>query len=267
MLRSGVAWVRQLAGGSACSDGTTSASAQKYAAPAPAAAPAVALTASVPGGHLHHGSKAARRQEVGAHGVGDVACALRLDGMSTAARAHPNGAIGVATVKGASSITIDKEANASPTASQVTSTEATCTPTEEGDAFDSSSLTPRFAALDAVVARLSEQGEHQQRTPGSPTSADTWSRSSNRSSSEGSRRRRKKPPIGLPPCSIVDGLSPSMVQRYQAGGAQDAHSWCSAPVCAPLPKTGSAAQVMVDDSRALDTQRRAEWVEDSGLSV
>ena len=267
MLRSGVAWVRQLAGGSACSDGTTSANAQKYAAPAPAAAPAVALTASVPGGHLHHGSKAARRQEVGAHGVGDVTCALRLDGMSTAARAHPDGAIGVATVKGASSITIDKEANASPTASQVTSTEATCTPTEEGDAFDSSSLTPRFAALDAVVARLSEQGEHQQRTPGSPTSADTWSRSSNRSSSEGSRRRRKKPPHGLPPCSIVDGLSPSMLPPSRAGGAQHVQSWCSAPVCAPLPKSGGAGQGMVDDSRAFETQRRAEWVQDSGLSV
>ena len=199
---------------------------------------------------------------------GANACAWLLDDFSTVARARGEGRY-VDSID-ARNLGVAKDANSSPAGTEAGETTATdesmlaeADDGEEGGE-EEEALAPRPAAIDEVAAALGEVPER----PGSP-GAESSSRSSNRSSSEGSRRRRKKPPQGLPPTCLVDGVSAMMPRRPQ-GSSRHMQSWCSAPVCAPLRGDGPGAAALPMpsvESRALETERRAEWVQDAAMAV
>mmetsp|Transcript_39836 Transcript_39836/g.79667 ORF Transcript_39836/g.79667 Transcript_39836/m.79667 type:complete len:291 (-) Transcript_39836:227-1099(-) len=86
--------------------------------------------------------------------------------------------------------------------------------------------------------------------------SSTCSESSASSSSVGSRGdrgaqqiRRRKPPPGLPPASP---------DRRQI------QSWCSVPICSPLPDRQANNTA---GNRALENERRVEWLQDSVCRV
>jgi len=191
-------------------------------------------------------------------------------------------------------ITLDKGPQASPTSSDNTATEDSSIATEaegcEGDdtcrdaamenAGPNGLPVPRLVMLDAVSAQLTDEARDS-----------SWQSASTRSSQQSTGRPRKKPPQGLPPSCMIDvtptmptftkkppqGLPPSCMidvtptmpmfpprPASRRNSEAQLPSW-SSPVFTPGSRRSSEA--ISADELALETQRRAEWVQDSALAV
>lgn len=204
-----------------------------------------------------------------------AACAWLFDSTAmSVARARGEGRvvehIVVQTPRPSADIVFEKDITASPTASDVTGTEESVTTEFDGECDDVSRtiiepvcLPPRCAALSSSAAGAALLG-----SPGSSRSGfSNRGSSSSASAGEGdsSRRRlRKKPPTGLPPTSLVDGVSALPVPYQGSNSAVHMQSWCSAPVRTRLSSAGADSTT---SSASFDMQRRADWVQDAGLSV
>ena len=160
-------------------------------------------------------------------------------------------------------ILFDKQTYESTTASE--ESVATGTDMSAGDAED-----PRHAMLEHVVERLEETSaqiaELEQRleaaseqTPTgfcSPSSHHDSNVSGHSSSATSSGRKgRRRPPQGLPPTCLVEGVTPVAWRGCQFRG--DLHMGA-----APASGFGTTAA-----QRASDARHRAEWVEDSALTI
>ena len=261
MVRSAFDWVRRPLGWVTFGDDSDQACA---CAPPPAAAIAAPPAAADPMPDVSEVG-------AGAAGKGASACAWLLDDISSIARARGEGRVFDIHVEAqkAASITFDKEPNSSPTESDFTTTEESIATDGDGDSIASAPapLPPRNATLDAVAARLAAEVSVT-----APAACPPWSPTSHRSSlselsEEGSgsgsgrnSRRRKKPPSGLPPTCLVGDNLPMVAQPVRRASQQHLQSWCSAPVLTPLNDERPAI-------RAAETQRRADWVEDSVFAV
>jgi len=171
-------------------------------------------------------------------------------------------------------ITLDKESHASPTSSDNTATEDSSNTTEadgcgdEGDdtcrdaAMAAAPAAARLAGLDTVAAQLASESRD----------ASWQSAQSTRtcSSDNSTGRRRKKPPQGLPPSCLVDvpSMCPPPPPPAAAVDRQPPHlqSWRS-PLFGRRSSRSHRSSTVSADEHALDTQRRAEWVQDSALAV
>lgn len=271
----------------ASSDGTNSEESAPLSVPAPAAA-AQTAPAAAPG--ATSGSKSS----------GGGLCSWLFDSSAiSVARARGEGrfdenvTLHPPKMMTSEAIALEKESNTSPTASEVTSegqaTEGSVIVDADADAdtFEDArdeedaivahvvdALPPRVAALEIVAAELAAERSSSSSighlpSPGAVSSEISERSYRSTSSGEGGdssrRRSRKKPPMGLPPTCLVDGVSafPMLPPQPQHLGASNRHvlSGMSAPISAPLGRSSGT-----DDGRIFERQRRAEWVQDSGCA-
>lgn len=217
-----------------------------------------------------------------ASGLGSSSLSWLLgDSFSSVARARGEGRLDAIPVDQQKNTLDEKEeANASPTASEVTATE-----TESSVACDDECPGEDALFMDTAWHAAIKQLERETSFEGRSQSGMSSSRSSNVSiSSDGSqRRRKKKPPMGLPPTSMQsDGLPMQTASRRssredtltlsrqsirEGRNSHDLQSGTTAPVCATLSGAAFARSGKDVHAHAFDAQRRADWVESSGLDI
>lgn len=230
------------------------------------AAPAAADPATAP---ITHSLPAAAHPP----GGGSSACSWLLggDSFSSVARARGEGRVADATHVSDPSVLDEKEEEiaASPTASEVTATEisSVLNEDEEEGVHDAPATSSSSDAIPPRIADVSVHSSDDDVTsrfalPQSPGGMSSERMSVRSGSSGENRRRRKKPPTSLPPTAIsAEGLP--MTARPRRQSDFDApQTWCTAPVSTPLPHG-----TRVSEAHAFDSRRRAEWVEESGLSI